>query len=153
MDSSSFINSLRRFLALRGQVVQLRSDCGRNFVGAYELQVSLNEMDHNVIQSYLAMEGCDWIFNAPHSSHAGGVWEWMIGVTRRILDAIPKHLSHEVLSMLMAEVAVIMNARPLVLVPTNPEASEILTPATLLTQNDAKLEAYSRKLQLHRPTQ
>lgn len=96
-------------------------------------------MDHNVIQSYLAMEGCDWIFNAPHSSHAGGVWEWMIGVTRLILDAKlaesgPKHVSREVLSMLMAEVAAIVNARPLVPVPTNPEASEILMPATLLTQ-------------------
>ena len=96
-------------------------------------------MDHNVIQSYLAMEGCNWIFNAPHSSHAGGVWERMIGVTRRILDAMladigPKRLSHEVLSTLMAEVTTIVNARPLVPVPTDPEAPEVLTPATLLTQ-------------------
>ena len=71
MDSSSFINALRRFLALRGPVVQLRSDCGTNFVGAYnKLQASLNEMD-DAIQPYLASEGCDWIFNAPHSSHVG----------------------------------------------------------------------------------
>ena len=43
MDSSSFINALRRFLALRGPVVQLCSDCGTNFIGAHnELQASLN---------------------------------------------------------------------------------------------------------------
>ena len=103
MDSSSFINALRWFLAFWGPVVQLCPDCGTNFVGAYnEFQASLNEMDHNVIKSYLAMEGCDWIFNARHSSHASGVWEWMIGGTRRILDTMladigPKRLSHEVL--------------------------------------------------------
>lgn len=30
MDTSSFINALRRFLAIRGPVKQLRSDCGTN---------------------------------------------------------------------------------------------------------------------------
>ena len=147
MDSSSFINALRRFLALRGPVIQLRSDCGTNFVGAYnELQASLNEMDNNDIQSYLASEGCDWLFNAPHSSHVGGVWERMIGVARRILDGMladigPRHLSHEVLSTLMAEVTAIVNARPLVPVPTDPEAPEILSPATLLTQKTRSLKS------------
>ncbi len=34
MDSSSFINALRRFFAIRGPAKQLRSDCGTNFVGA-----------------------------------------------------------------------------------------------------------------------
>ena len=89
MDTSCFINALRRFLALRGPAIQLRSDCGTNFVGARnELQSCLNEMDDSAIQSYLANEGCEWIFNPPHASHVGGVWERMIGVTRRILDSI-----------------------------------------------------------------
>ena len=127
-------------------MVQLRSDSGTNFVGAYnELQASLNEMD-DAIQPYLASEGCDWIFNATHSSHVGGVWERMIGVTRRILDAMlaeiePKRLSHEVLLTLMAEVTAIVNARPLVPVPTDPEAPEVLTPAILLTQKTQSLKA------------
>ncbi|XP_022808943.1 uncharacterized protein LOC111345924 [Stylophora pistillata] len=34
MDTSSFINALRRFLALRGPALQLRSDCGTNFTGS-----------------------------------------------------------------------------------------------------------------------
>lgn len=59
------------------------TDCVTNFVGAYnELQASLNDMDNNNIQLYLASKGCDWLFNAPHSSHVGGVWERMIGVAR-----------------------------------------------------------------------
>ena len=34
MSSSSFINALRRFIAIRGQVKEFRSDRGTNFVGA-----------------------------------------------------------------------------------------------------------------------
>lgn len=64
----------------------------------------------------------------------GGVWERMIGVARRILDAMLLkencRLSHEVL----AEVMAIMNARPLVPVSSDPGMPAVLTPAMLLTQ-------------------
>lgn len=69
----------------------------------------------------------------------GGSWERLIGVARRILDALlltsePTRLTHEVLSTLMAEVMAIMNARPLIPVSTDPDCPEVLTPAMLLTQ-------------------
>lgn len=68
------------------------------------------------------------------------------GITHRILEAIPadlrpKHLTHEVLSTLITEVAAIVNTRPLVPVPTDPDMPEILTPATLLTQKSQTLKA------------
>ncbi len=31
--------------------------------------------------SHSAVEGCTWQFNPLHSSHMGGSWEQMIGVT------------------------------------------------------------------------
>lgn len=34
MSSSSFINALRRFIAIRDQVMEFRSDRGTNFIGA-----------------------------------------------------------------------------------------------------------------------
>ena len=147
MDTSSFINALCRFLAIRGLAIQLRSDCGTNFTGAYnELQSCLKAMNNPTVQSYLSSEGCEWIVNSPHASHTGGVWERMIGVTRRILDSTltdtsPAHLTHEVLSTLMAEVTAIENARPLVPVPTDPDMPEILTPSNLLTQKSQSLKA------------
>lgn len=69
----------------------------------------------------------------------GGTWERMIGVSRRILDALlqdVKHsqLTHEVLVTLMAEITAIINARPLVPISTDPEAPLILTPDMRLTQ-------------------
>ncbi|KAL9974183.1 hypothetical protein ACROYT_G011194 [Oculina patagonica] len=146
MDTSSFINALRRFLALRGPVIQIRSDCGSNFVGARnELQGVLTPSDVSTTRSYLLKEGCEWVFNPPHASHAGGAWERMIGVTRRVLEAVladvpSRHLTHEVLTTLMAEVSAIVNARPLVPVSSDPDAPEILTPATLLTQKPQQLK-------------
>lgn len=144
MDSSSFINALRRFFSIRGPAKQIRSDCGTNFVGACrELQMeSIN--NNKGVQEYLSSNGCKWIFNPPFSSHMGGSWESLIGLTRRILDSMllkvsPTKLTHEVLITFMAEVSAIVNARPLVPVSTDPDAPFILTPATLLTQKISAL--------------
>ena len=106
MDTSSFTNALRRFLALRGPVTQLRSECGTNFVGARnELEAAMKEMNNKHVEAFLVRKGCEWVFNPPHASHAGRVWERMIGIARRILDSMlselaSKQLTHEVLSTL-----------------------------------------------------
>ncbi|XP_059922878.1 uncharacterized protein LOC132468990 [Gadus macrocephalus] len=140
MDTSSFINSLRRFLAIRGPVKLIRSDCGTNFKGACkELQVLLQDDQEPNISKFLSAEGCTWIFNPPHSSHMGGVWERMIGISRRILDSMlsqtpPSLLTHDVLSTTMAEVSAIINARPLTTISTDADAPLLLTPNTILTQ-------------------
>jgi hypothetical protein len=57
----------------------------------------------------------------------GGAWERLIGVTRRILDAIlyeAKHnkLTHEVVCTFMAETTAIINVRPLIPVSTDPDS-------------------------------
>lgn len=137
MSTSSFINALRRFFAIRGPSKLLRSDRGTNFVGACkELKI---KTDDSEIKNYLQDEGCTWTFNAPHSSHMGGCWERLIGVARRILDGMlmqagPTRLTHEILTTLMAEVMAIMNARPLVPLSADPESPTVLTPAMLLTR-------------------
>ncbi|KAK7877393.1 hypothetical protein WMY93_031909, partial [Mugilogobius chulae] len=147
MDTSSFINALRRFFSIRGPAIQLRTDCGTNFTGACrELGFDNKIPSDPKIKSFLNDSGCAWVFNPPHSSHMGGSWERMIGVARRILDSQlsqigSQHLTHEVLTTFLAEVTAIMNARPLVPVSSDPESPFILTPATLLTQKTGVLPA------------
>lgn len=139
MSSSSFINALRRFFAVRGPAKQIRSDCGTNFIGASrELEMDKTNPGFNSVEKYLYTQSCTWVFNPPHASHMGGAWERMIGIARRILDCMlleqrKSHLTHEVLTTFMAEVAAIMNARPLIPVSSDPESPLILTPAMLLT--------------------
>ncbi|XP_053367622.1 uncharacterized protein LOC128541295 [Clarias gariepinus] len=143
LSSASFINALRRFIAVRGPVKLFRSDRGTNFIGACK-ELKLNAEDPD-FKSYLQDQGCTWVFNSPHSSHMGGVWERLISVARRILNALllktdSTRLSHEVLVTLMSEIMAIMNARPLVPISSDPDMPHVLSPATLLTQ---KIEAVS----------
>ena len=47
MDTNSFIQALRRFIARRGNMRMLRSDNGTNFVGVQtELSKAFQEIDH-----------------------------------------------------------------------------------------------------------
>ncbi|XP_029564276.1 uncharacterized protein LOC115159007 [Salmo trutta] len=146
MSTSSFINALRCFFSIRGPAKVLRSDRGTNFIGACrELGIDTNDSE---LTKYLSDKGCTWIFNPPHSSHMGGSWERLIGVARRILDAMlfqtgSTRLTHEVLSTLMSEVMAIINARPLVSVSTDPDMPVILTPSMLLTQKTSTSSAPS----------
>ena len=139
LDTSSFINALRRFLAVRGPVKHIRSDRGTNFIGACRALKIPSNIDDTAVKTYLADQGCSWTFNPPHASHFGGSWERMIGLARRILDSMflqlkNTKLTHEVLVTFMSEVAAIINARPLVPVSTDPNDPFLLTPAALLTQ-------------------
>ncbi|XP_068209384.1 uncharacterized protein [Palaemon carinicauda] len=140
MSSSAFINALRRFISLRGQVKIFRSDRGTNFIGAVDkLRIDSINVEDGPFRKFLYNSGTTWIFNPSHSSHMGGAWERMIGITRRILDSMllnhtGKSLTHDVLNTFLTEVSAIINSRPLVPVSTDPENPLILTPTMLLTQ-------------------
>ena len=140
LSTSSFINALRRFISIRGPVKQMRSDRGTNFIGAVkELGLSVTVDEGGPIQRFLSDAGCTWIFNPPHASHMGGAWERMIGLVRRIIDAMllnhrTKYLTHEVLTTFFAEVCTIVNSRPIVSVSTDPDDPFVLSPSLLLTQ-------------------
>ena len=142
MSTSSFINALRRFVSIRGKVLEYRSDRGTNFVGSTDnVRTDAVNIEDPAVRQFLLGEGTKWIFNPPHSSHFGGVWERMIGVARRILDALllehsTKELTHEVLVTFMAEVSMIINSRPIVPISSDPENALILSPNVLLTQKE-----------------
>ena len=140
LSCASFINALRRFISIRGPVTQFRSDRGTNFIGGVsELNIESDFVEKDPVKSFLTSNKIVWKFNPPHASHMGGVWERMIGVSRRILDSMllregSKNLTHEVLTTLLAEVCAIVNGRPLVPVSTDPESPCVLSPSMLLTQ-------------------
>ena len=138
LDSSSFIQALRRFIARRGPVREMRSDNGTNFVGAQcELLQAIEEMDHEEICTKLKKENIDWIFNPPAASHMGGVWERQVKTTRKVLSGLMEEygycLDEEPFRTLMCEVEAIINSRPLMTVSGEPNDLEPLTPNHILT--------------------
>ena len=118
LETGTFIQALRRFIARRGTVQELRSDNGTNFRGAdNELRKALNEMNQSEISRYLLRQNITWKFNPPSASHMGGVWERHIRSVRSVLSNLLKEfgerLDDESFRTLMCEVEAIVNSRPL----------------------------------------
>ena len=166
LETDSFINCLRRFIAIRGPIRQLRSDRGTNFVGAEnELRMALNELDDRRIKQFLLKENCDcdvfeFKMNVPSASHMGGVWERQIRSVRKVLVTLlhlhGQQLDYESLRTFLYESAAIVNSRPLTVDNINdPLSVTPLTPNQLLTMktkvilpppgNFQKTSLYSRK--------
>ena len=79
LETDTFINGLVRFVARRGYPKRIRSDNGTNFVGAHaELTRELSRLNQNKVVAAAGRHGIDWVFNPPHASHQGGVWERQI---------------------------------------------------------------------------
>ena len=135
LDTDGFINALRRFVSLRGFPTTIFSDNGTNFrAGEKELRESLSEWNQTTIYDFLRQKKIIWKFNPPGASHMGGAWERIIRSIRKILKALlgQQLVTDEMLRTLMAEVAGILNSRPLTPVSSDPKDLEPLTPNHLL---------------------
>ena len=74
LSTSSFINALWRFIAIRGNVKELRSHRGTNFIGTVEaLKADCVNVEDTSLRKFLKGKGIVWSFNPPHASHMGGV--------------------------------------------------------------------------------
>lgn len=138
LSTDAFINALRCFISLRGAVRQLHCDQGTNFVGARnELREALKQCDAKTLEVFLAEKQCEFHFNAPSASHAGGVWERQIRTVRNVLNATltqcPGRLDDSSLRTMFYEAMAIVNSRPLTVDGLNdPMSLEPITPNHLI---------------------
>ena len=78
LDTSSFINAFRRFIARRGSPRVIRSDNGTNLTsGEKELREAIGGWSKSKIGEFLLQKEVRWVFNPPAASHMGGIWEWV----------------------------------------------------------------------------
>lgn len=135
LDTDSLINALCRFIARRGQVVELRSDNGTNFVRAErELKKAIQEWNTSKIEDMLLQRGIKWMFNPPAASHHGGVWERLIRSIRKILNATlrTQSLDEESFQTFLCEAEAIINGLPITTSSSDPSDLEALSPNHLL---------------------
>jgi hypothetical protein len=100
-------------------------------------------LDLTSVKGKLSMLNCQWIFNPPHASHFGGVWERKIGLVRRALDAALlqlrlRKLTYDELHTFLLEAAAVVNSIPLWSVSDDPNDPLPLTPSLLLTMKAAQ---------------
>ncbi|XP_038063156.1 uncharacterized protein LOC119733862 [Patiria miniata] len=135
LDTDSCTDAMRRFIARRGNVTEMRSDNGTNLVVAErELRTEINKWNQAQLNNALLQRNIQWTFNPPGGSHHGGVWERQIRTVRKLLFSLMKQqtLTDESLHTLLCEVESIINSRPLTRVSDDVNDLEALTPNHLL---------------------
>lgn len=135
LSTDAFLNALRCFIAIRGNVSQLQSDQGTNFL---EARNEFQELMKGIEQECVKELGCNFVMNPPASSHMGGVWERQIRTVRSVLTSIldqsAGRLDSSSLRTFLYEVMAIVNSRPLTTEHLNdPLGPEPLTPNHILT--------------------
>jgi hypothetical protein len=135
LDAAAYICCHGNFKAARGTPKVMRSDRGKNFIGANrELIEALERLDDQKIHGRLAEDGTEWIVNSPASTHQGGIWERPIQTAKRALVKVlhGQEFTDQSLSCALKQVEYLLNSRPLTYISVDPAAPEPLTPFHLL---------------------
>ncbi|XP_075167990.1 uncharacterized protein LOC142241581 [Haematobia irritans] len=131
LSTDSFIIALKNFINRRGVPHIMRSDNGKNFVGANEEAKRFGEVfEVGRIQDELSAKGIQWLFNCPINPSEGGVWERMVQCVKKVLRITLKESSpkEHILHSLLIEAENIINSRPLTHLPVDVDSEEPLTP-------------------------
>ena len=146
LSTDSFINCLRRMMAIRGPIRQLRCDQGTNFVGAKsEFQRKYEKMDHKKIETFLNSKGCDDI-EFKMNVRLLPTWEAR-SILLVLIEQSGTQLDDESLRTFLHETASVINSRPLTIDNLNdPMSLRPLTPNHILTMKKHCYFATARKL-------
>lgn len=140
LSTSAFIAAYRRFIARRGFVRNLHSDCGTNFVGAKKpITRSMKEVENQwneEIARELAEFQTQWHFNPPGAPHFGGLWEAGVKSVKHHLKRIvgETRYTYDEFETCLLQIESILNSRPLGQISENGE-TVMLTPAHFLIQD------------------
>ncbi|XP_041448563.1 uncharacterized protein LOC121404049 [Drosophila obscura] len=135
LSTDSCIIAIRNFVCRRGPVHRLRSDNGKNFVGAdREARRFGDVFEMERVQDELSSRGIEWVFNCPVNPSEGGVWERMVQCVKRVLRHTLKEVAprDHVLVSFLIEAENIVNSRPLTHLPVEADQEAPLTPNDLL---------------------
>jgi len=139
MSAEEFLFCFRRFIARRGVPKQILSDNAKQFKTARSV---LNKMWSDVVRSndvieFSATRGIEWKFIVNLAPWMGGLYERLVGVTKRALRKVigSRCLSEKQLVTVLTEAETVVNSRPLIYVDDDINSSFIITPLSFLSQS------------------
>ena len=121
LSTDTFLLGFRRFISLYGTPKKVRTDNGRNFVGAAkEIRFMIKSWKEDQTERSKITEMCEtklieWTFSTPMASHHNGAVESMVKCVKTSLNKVVKErvLSEEEYRTIFAEITTCINSRPL----------------------------------------
>ena len=136
-DTQAVIHTVRRLMAAKGNVRLLISDPGSQLKGANkEMSTWRKGWDERLLVRFGADKGLEWKFIMPSSQHQNGAAEIMIKMVKGVKRSLLKALGNQILNLnemntLMAEIAQLVNERPIGLKPNASTHPHYLSPNSL----------------------
>lgn len=132
MTSQKFIDAFQRFVARKGAISDLYSDCGSNFIGANRiLQEHLQKLFADPkVENFFARKGTNWHFNPPASPHHGGLWEAGVKSIKYHLKRLigDNVFTFEEMTTILCRIEASLNSRPLCSISDDLNDISYLTP-------------------------
>ena len=135
MTTSAVINALIRMNSQFPSLKNLFSDQGSNFKGAdREINEEIKSWDKAHVNTELEKLGLTWHFGPADCGSAGGAWERLIGLTKKLIRSVvgTENLDHDEFETVIAGAMGIMNRRPLVRASADLNDPIVLTPSHFL---------------------
>ncbi len=136
LSTEHFLEALRRFVARRGMPKTIISDNARNFTLARKTLHAAWEatMTDHAVSDFTARQGIEWKFITEYAPWMGGFYERMIGSVKRSLKKSMNQpsLTLTQLQTIATEVEAVTNSRPLMIMETNFDDHQSLTPSHFL---------------------
>lgn len=131
LSTPSFIRCLKCFISRRGMPYRMISDNGSTFKSAARVLHKI--MADNTVSQYLSSRKIEWSFNIEKAPWWGGIFERMIGLTKKCLRKIigRAKFSFDELLTAVTEIEFVLNSRPISYVSSS-DLDEPLTPFHLL---------------------
>lgn len=128
LSTAAFLQAFQNFTNRRGAPCRMRSDQGTNFIGAAQVLANANVP-------------IEWIFNTPKDPAAGGCWERLIGLVKKILacglrERAPREATF---NGILIDAENLVNSRPLVDTPLRHPDDVPLTPNHFLLGSAAEV--------------
>ena len=113
LETKEFIQSLKRFIARRGQPLKVYSDNGKTFVTASKWLEKVRKDEK--FNDFLSQQSIIWQFNLSHTPWWGGQFERLIGLMKATFYKTVGQglLTWEELTEVLLDIEVTLNNHPL----------------------------------------
>lgn len=139
LTADGFLGALHCFVGRRGNVSEMFSDNGTNFIGGERQLTELRQLLKsqllgNKIDDFCQPRGILWRFNPPKAPHQGGLWEAGVKSMKTLLYKVmnESYFNYEEMTTLLVQIEAILNSRPLIDQGNDPTGYEALSPAHFL---------------------